>query len=162
MFKKSVLKLYVAAALLGVSGFALAGGATNLTVNAKILGVCKVTTPPGTLDFGIIDPSDSADHLASITFVMKCTNGTTSTAATENNGSNFSGTKRMLHTNGTAYLAYAISGYANDTGLAGTGFGGATRTVTINGTITQAQYQNALATTGSDMYTDTVIITVNP
>ena len=143
---------------------AVAGGTTNLTVNAKILAVCMVTTAPGVLDFGTIDPSGGANATASATFVMKCSNGTTSTAATDDNGLHFNVTKRMQHSvTGTAYLSYAIS-YSNDVGFAGAGFGGAaaTQTVTINGTITPAQYQNALATTGAEIYADTVTITVNP
>jgi hypothetical protein len=153
----------VAAGLLGCTG-AFAGGTTPLTVNAKILAVCMVTTAPGTLDFGVIDPSGGANATATATFVMKCTNGTTSTAATDDNGLHFSVTKRMQHSvTGTAFLSYAIA-YSNDIGFAGAGFGGAaaTQTVTITGTITPAQYQNALATTGAQLYADTVTITVNP
>ena len=158
----------IAAALLiaglGIAGNANAGGTTSLTVNAKISGVCKVTTAPGTLDFGTIDPSGASNATASTTFVMKCTNGVTSTAATDNNGLNFSTTKRIQHsTTATAFLPYAIT-YSNDTGFAGAGFAAAaaSQTVTVNGTITPAQFQNALATTGAQVYADTVTITVNP
>ena len=143
---------------------ALAGGTTPLTVNAKISGVCKVTTAPGTLDFGTIDPSGAVNATASATFVMKCTSGTTSTAATDNNGLNFNVTKRMKHSvTATAFLPYSIA-YSNDVGFAGAGFAGAaaSQTVTINGTITPAQYAAALATTGAQVYADTVTITVNP
>jgi hypothetical protein len=143
---------------------AFAAGTTPLTVNAKISGVCKVTTAPGTLDFGTIDPSGAANATASTTFVMKCTNGVTSTAATDDNGLNFSVTKRMQHSvTATAFLPYAIA-YVNDTGFAGAGFAAAaaSRTVTINGTITPAQYGGALQTTGAEIYADTVTITVNP
>jgi len=155
----------VVAACLTMSTSAFAGGTTPLTVNAKISGVCKVTTAPGTLDFGTIDPSGASNITASATFVMKCTNGTTSTAATDNNGANFSGGfKRMQHSaTGTAYLPYAIT-YSGDTGFAGAGFGGAaaTKTVTINGTVLVADFAGALATTGAQVYADTVQITVNP
>ena len=162
--KLNTLASAVLAAGLAMSNGALAGGTTPLTVNAKISGTCKVTTAPGTLDFGTVDPSGVANATATASFVMKCSNGTTSTAATDNNGSFFSGTKRMQHSvTATAFLPYAIT-YSNDTGLVGTGFGagGATQTVTINGTITPAQYAAALATTGVQVYADTVTITVNP
>ena len=93
---------------------------------------------------------------------MKCSNGTTSTAATDDGGLNFSVTKRMKHSvTATAFLPYAIA-YSGDTGFAGAGFGGAGTPVTINGTITPAQYAGALATTGAEVYADTVTITVNP
>jgi spore coat protein U-like protein len=162
-FKLTTLASALLSAGLVISTAAIAGGTTPLTVNAKISGVCKVTTAPGTLDFGTIDPSGAANATASTTFVMKCSNGTTSTAATDDNGLNFSVTKRMQHTTAGNFLAYAVA-YAGDTGFAGAGFGGAaaTKTVTINGTITPAQYAGALATTGAQVYTDTVTITVNP
>ena len=155
--------LFAAVAGLALAPAAHAGGTTPLTVNAKILSVCKVTTAPATLDFGTIDPSSAVNATASQTFVMKCTNGTTSTAATDDNGLHFNVTKRLQHTVAGNFLAYALA-YVNDTGFAGAGFGGAaaTRTVTINGSITPAQFQNALATTGVQVYTDTVTITVNP
>jgi len=146
-----------------MSSTAFAGGTTSLTVNAKISGVCKVTAAPATLDFGTIDPSGGANATASTTFTMKCSNGTTSTAASDDGGLNFSGTKRLQHTVAGNFLGYAIA-YSNDTGFSGAGFGGATasQTVTINGTITPAQYGSALATTGVQVYSDTVTITVNP
>lgn len=162
--KSTALAAAVVSAGLVLSTGAFAGGTTPLTVNAKILGVCKVTTAPGTLDFGTIDPSGGANATAATTFAMKCSNGTTSTAATDDNGLHFSATKRMQHSvTGTAYLPYAIT-YSNDTGFAGAGFAGAaaSQTVTINGTITPAQYAGALATTGAEVYADTVTITVNP
>ncbi len=152
------------AAGLGMAAGAFAGGTTPLTVNAKISGLCKVTTAPGTLDFGTIDPSGGSNATAIATFAMKCTNGTTSTAATDDNGVNFSVTKRMKHSvTATAFLPYAIT-YSNDTGFSGAGFAGAaaSQTVTINGVITPAQYAGALATTGAQVYADTVTITVNP
>ncbi|HEV2008602.1 MAG TPA: spore coat protein U domain-containing protein [Burkholderiales bacterium] len=148
---------------LAMSTGAFAGGTTTLTVNAQISGTCRVTTAPGTLNFGTIDPTGGSNATASATFVMKCANGTTSTAATDDGGLNFSGTKRMKHSvTATAFLPYAIA-YSGDVGFAGAGFGaGAGATVTINGTITSAQYAGALATTGTQIYTDTVTITVNP
>lgn len=160
-----VLKLAVLVSAVAMSASVAAGGTTSLTVNAKISGLCKVTAAPATLDFGTIDPSGVANATATTTFTMKCSNGTTSTAATDDSGLNFSGgTKRMQHSaTGTAYLPYAIA-YSNDTGFAGAGFGGAaaSQTVTIDGTITPAQYAGALATTGAQVYADTVTITVNP
>ena len=162
--KLTALACAVLAAGLVVSTGAFAGGTTPLTVNAQVSGTCKVTTAPATLNFGTIDPTGGSNATASTTFVMKCSNGTTSTAATDDNGLHFSGTKRMVHSvTATAFLPYAIA-YSGDVGFAGAGFGGAaaSQTVTINGTITPAQFSGALATTGAQVYTDTVTITVNP
>jgi hypothetical protein len=49
-------------------------------------------------------------------------------------------------------------------GFAGAGFAAAapSQTITINGTITPAQFAPALITTGAQLYADTVTITVNP
>jgi len=164
--KLSTLASAVLAAGLVMSTGAFAGGTTTLTVNAKISGVCKVTTAPGALDFGTIDPSGVVNATASATLVMKCTNGTTSTAATDGAGLGglhpLLGFKRMVHSvTGTAFLPYALT-YSGDTGFAGAGFSGAGTTVTINGTVLPADYAGALATTVGQVYADTVTITVNP
>jgi len=165
MLKPSVSKLSLALALLLASGIAAASGTTTLTVNAKISGGCKVSTAPALLDFGTIDPNGSTNAVATQTLVMKCSNGTTSTAATDDNGLHFAGaTKNMVHSvTATALLPYALA-YTNDTGFVGAGFAAAaaSRIVTVTGTITPAQYAGALATTGAQLYADTVVITVNP
>lgn len=162
--KLAAIAATVMSAGMMLSTGAMAGGTTSLTVNAKISGVCKVTAAPATLDFGTIDPSSGSNATASTSFTMKCSNGTTSTAATDDSGLYFSGGKRMRHSaTATAFLPYAIA-YSDDTGFAGAGFSGAaaSQTVTINGTITPAQFADALATTGAQVYADTVTVTVNP
>jgi hypothetical protein len=154
--------LFLGAAL--VVSPAFAAGSNTLSLASTVVGTCKVTTPPGTLDFGTIDPSGGSSVTASVSFSMKCTKDTVSTAATDNNGLNFSGAKRMKHSvTATAFLPYTVT-YSGDTGFTGQGFGGAAgaQTVTVNGTITPAQFQNALVTTGVQLYSDTVTITVNP
>ncbi len=160
-----VTKLALSISLLVASGIAAASGTTTLTVNAKISGGCKVSTAPALLDFGTIDPNSTANAVATQTFAMKCSNGTTSTATTDDNGLHFAAaTKNMAHSvTATALLPYALA-YTNDTGFAGAGFGAAaaTRVVTVTGTITPAQFSGALATTGAQIYADTVVITVNP
>ena len=138
-------------------------GSNTLSLSTNVIGTCKVTAPPGVLDFGTIDPSGGSDITASTTFAMKCTKGTISTAASDDGGLNFSGTKRMKHSvTATAFLPYAIT-YSGDVGYTGQGFGVAlAQTVTVNGTVTPAQFQNALVTTAGQVYSDTVTITVNP
>lgn len=141
-----------------------AAGSNALTLSAQVIGTCKVTTPPGILDFGNIDPSGASNITASTTFAIKCTKSTVSTAATDNGGLNFSGTKRMKHSvSATAFLPYAVS-YSGAAGFTGQGFGSSAlaQTVTVNGTITPAQFQNALLTVAGQVYSDTVTISVNP
>lgn len=150
------------AALAAASAFG--AGSNTLTPGATVVGTCKVKTAPGILNFGSIDPSGASNVTASTSFSMQCTKSTVSTAATDNGGANFSaGTKRMKHSvTATAFLPYTIT-YSGDTGFTGQGFGAATtKTVTVNGTITPAQFQNALVTTGVQIYSDTVTVTVNP
>ena len=141
-----------------------AAGSNTLSLSTNVIGTCKVTAPPGLLDFGTIDPSGGSNVAVSTTFSIKCTKGTVSTAASDNGGLNFSGTKRMKHSvTATAFLPYTIA-YSGDVGFTGQGFGVAAvaNTVTINGTVTPPQFQNALVTTAGQVYSDTVTITVNP
>jgi hypothetical protein len=141
-----------------------AAGTNAVTTSAFVVGQCKVTSPPGTLSFGSIDPSGAVSVTATTSFAMKCTKGTISTAASDDGGSNFSGTKRMKHSAApTAFLAYAVA-YGGDAGFVGQGFGVAAvaHTVTVTGTITPAQFQNAFVTQSGQQYIDTVTITVNP
>ena len=139
-------------------------GSNTLSMAATVIGTCKVTTPPGILNFGTIDPSGASNVPASTTFAIKCTKSTVSSAATDDGGLNFSSTKRMTHSvTPTAFLPYTVT-YSGDAGFVGQGFGAAAlaQSVTVNGTITPAQFQNALVTTAGQIYSDTVTITVNP
>jgi spore coat protein U-like protein len=159
--KLTALASAVLAAGLVVSSSAFAGGTTNMTVTAQIQGVCKIIAPVSALSFGLIDPSLLASVTATATFTTKCSNGTVETASTDNGGNNvLAGQKRMQTTAPVGnFLAYGVA-YAGDT-TTGQGFGAAivANTVTITGTITPAQFQNA---TANATYTDTVVITVAP
>jgi len=138
--------------------------ANALSPAALVVGTCKVTSVPGILNFGTIDPSATANVIATTAFSMKCTKGTVSTASVDNGGLNFSASRRMKHSfAGTAFLPYSII-YSGDSGFTGQGFGAAAaaQLVKVTGTITPAQFQNALATTASQQYADTLTITVNP
>jgi len=159
--KLTALASAIVAAGFGMAPSAFAGGTTNMTVTATILATCKVITAPAALAFGSIDPSGVANVTATTTFTTKCSNGTTEAASTDNGGANvLAGQKRMQTTAPTGnFLAYGVA-YAGDTTFTGTGFAaGAGNTVTVTGTITPAQFQNAVANT---TYTDTVVITVAP
>ncbi len=142
-----------------------AAGSGNLGTGANVVGTCKISSSPGLLDFGLIDPSGAGNVTVSASFVMKCTKGTLSGAATDDGGlNNLAGGKRMQHSvTATAFVTYSVA-YSSDAGFTGQGFGpaAATRTITVTGTITPAQFQNALVTTGLQRYSDTVTITVNP
>jgi spore coat protein U-like protein len=158
-----LVAMFAAAAMRAPLVFAAGSG--NLGLGSNVTGTCRVTTPPGALNFGNIDPSGLSPVTATITFAMKCTKGTQSTAAADDGGlHNLAGTKRMQHSaTATAFLPYSVS-YSGSAGFTGQGFGPATATqvVTVTGTVTPAQFQNALVTISGQKYTDTVTITVNP
>jgi len=150
------------AALLAPTVFA--AGSNTLSLSTNVIGTCKVTSPPSVLNFGAIDPSGGSNVTATTTFAMKCTKGTISTAASDDGGMNFSGTKRMKHSvTPSAFLPYSVV-YSGAVGFTGQGFGVAAlaQTITVNGTVTPAQFQNALMTVAGQFYSDTVTITVNP
>jgi hypothetical protein len=159
--KLKVLASAIVAAGLVVSSSAFAGGTTNMAVTAQITGVCKIIAPVSALSFGAIDPSGVANVTTTATFTTKCSNGTVETASTDNSGNNAVGAQKRMQTTAPAgnFLAYGVA-YAGDT-TTGQGFGAAivANTVTITGTITPAQFQNAVA---NATYTDTVVITVAP
>jgi hypothetical protein len=162
---KRLLRAALFAAGLGCASQVFAAGSGNLGLGSNVIGTCKITTPPGGLNFGSIDPSATSSATATITFAMKCTKGTQSTAATDDGGlHNLAGTKRMQHSaTATAFLSYSVT-YSGSAGFTGQGFGPATATqiVTVTGTVTPAQFQNALVTISGQKYSDTVTITVNP
>lgn len=136
-----------------------------MTASANVVGTCKVTMPPGVLNFGVIDPSGTTTTVASTTFAMKCTKSVVSTAATDDGGLNsLGGVKRMQHSAvPTAFLPYTLT-YSGDTGFVGQGFGptATAATVTVTGTVAPADYQNALVTAAGQTYNDVVTVTVNP
>lgn len=133
----------------------------SLAIGATVLSKsnCKFTSAAGsTLAFGNIDPSGAVNATASVTLTMSCA-GSAATAAwslTSDDGLYSTGPAqpRLRHTvTTTAFMAYTLN-----TPLSGTTPKNTATPVTINGTITPANYQNALA--GS--YADTVVLTLSP
>jgi len=152
-----ILALALVAAGL-VSGNALAASSTNtLNVTASVTGTCKFNSAgPSTLAFGAIDPSSATNATATTNVTYRCTKGTTSSVTTDN-GSNYSAPNKRMKDSGTNYLVYstALVGGAQ----VGIGHGaGNDLTLTVNGTVAVADFQNAAA--GS--YTDTVVLTIAP
>lgn len=134
--------------------FALAVGATVLSKN-----VCKFSTAAGSvLAFGAINPSGAANATATIPLTFSCSgsNATASWSISSNDGqfATGPGAPRMRHaTVLTAFLPYTLNAP-----LSGTTPKNTATTVNITGTITPAQYGNAIA--GS--YSDTVVLTLAP
>jgi spore coat protein U-like protein len=153
--------LIVAIAMIAFSGMAMAGDTANVSVTANIVGTCKFGTGGGlhggniaTLAFGELDPLSTSDVSATTTYQYWCTRGTVA-ATTADNGSNFSGSRRMAGGSPAWFIPYSfiLSGHTQ------TGAGPSNPlTATITGSIANADYINASA--GS--YTDTVLLTITP
>ncbi|SFC14967.1 Spore Coat Protein U domain-containing protein [Polaromonas sp. OV174] len=123
---------------------------TTLAVTANVSGVCKFSATTQPLAFGIIDPSLTVDKTMTADVKYKCTNKTNSLGI-----AGITGSHNM--SSGSESLAYTLS-IAGDAG-AGLGFGtGKDLTATVTGTITTAQYQNAVA--GS--YSENVTLSFTP
>ena len=115
-------------------------------------------TTPSTLAFGAIDLSSSSAKTASTTTTYRCTTGTAATV-TRTDGANSvsAGTPRVKNSASADYMPYTLT--LSGGTQTGTGHGaGQDKTLTIDGSIAVADFQNAPA--GS--YTDTVTLTINP
>ena len=139
---------------------ALAASGT-LSISAVVLSASNCKFRPGTgtlLNFGSIDPSSLANKTATVNMVVRCNGsaGTATFALTLGDGLNPVGPSqpRMRHTvNAAEYLGYSASAPASVTTPKGVD-----TNVLITGTVTPAQFQNAIAGT----FTDTVIVTLSP
>ena len=141
-----------------VSPAAMAASTTHtLAVSATVVGNCKFNTAgPTTLAFGSIDPSAAAPATATASVTFRCTTGTTSSMTSDDGLYDVAGAPRMKDA-GTNYLPYSIG--LVGTAQAGTGHGaGQDKTLTVNGTVAVADFQNAAA----GAYADTVTLTIAP
>ena len=154
-------RLVAAAAVALSSAGAIAADTYSLAIGATVLSKsnCKFSTAAGaTLAFGAIDPSGSTNATASTSLTFSCA-GSAATAAysiSSDDGLYASGPAqpRLRHTvTTTQFMAYTLN-----TPLSGTTPKNTATTVTITGTITPANYQNALL----GNYSDTIVLTLSP
>ncbi|MHB8109706.1 MAG: spore coat protein U domain-containing protein [Syntrophorhabdaceae bacterium] len=129
---------------------------TSVNVSATVSQTCKFTTT-GTAVAFTLDPSATGPASGVVTTPPQfwCTKGMTFNV-TDNNGTNFSGSRRMKHATLTEYIPYSFA-YSPTTGT-GAGKNGAAQTIIITSAVALADFQDASA--GS--YSDTVVITVAP
>lgn len=153
---KKLLVITTVALFVIMTGSIALADTNTLTVNATLSGTCKFNTPTSTLSF-TLDPSSSADATAQALPTFWCSRGVTLLTPTTNNGLWFSVSKRMRsagHT--TEFIPYSVALTPSST----TGLGKTNPiTLTVDGTVLNADYVNALAATD---YTDTVVITIAP
>ena len=149
--------LIIAITMIAFSGVALAADTNTVTVTANVVGTCKFNSATSTLPFGALDPSSALDASASTTTTFWCTKNA-SYGITDDDGLYETGVNqnRMRNTvTTTEYIPYSIS-YSPATG---SGLGKTTPiTLTMNGTINNADYVNA----ASGDYSDTVVLTIAP
>jgi len=152
---KTKLLILAGVCSLGVSAFgtAYAGDTNTLTVSASVTGTCKFNSATSALAFGALDPSSTGNATAAGATTYWCTKGTVASTAADN-GANYSAPNRRM-TNGTEYIPYSMT----LTGGTQTGAGkGTPLTLSLAGTITNADFINASA----GAYADTVTLTVTP
>jgi hypothetical protein len=119
---------------------------------------CRFQSANGAvLSFGAIDPSSASNATASTTLVIRCTgsSATASYSITTNDGLHASGPGQPRLQNTTAatnFMAYTIAP------VNGTTPKNTNTNVNITGTITVANFQNALG----GAYSDTVTLTLSP
>jgi hypothetical protein len=144
-----------AAALTALFGLAaampaMAADSVNVTVNANVIGVCKFFGGPYSMTIANsgsdIDPSLATTATGTVGVTYRCTKGQTPT----------------LGVPGTLTLTGPESMDATFTftsGGAGTGMGAAhDKTLTINGEILEAEFQNKEV----GAYSGTLTVTINP
>lgn len=133
----------------------------SLPVSAVVLSrsTCRIDGPSNlTLAFGAIDPASLANATGTVSTTIRC-NGSDNLATfsfVAGNGQNLlAGSRRMRHAVVlTEFLAYDLAISPASATIAK----GTTQLITITGTITPAQFQNARA----GVYSDTVAITLTP
>lgn len=147
--------------LLCAANPALAGGGTVVSVGATVLSNsnCKFNNPPSAaLAFGNIDPSSGANATATATLTIRCGGASPSVtfALSHDSGLHETGpdANRLKHATLNEYLPYGFT----LTPSSGTIPKNTNQTITIDGTITPASFQNATMGT----YADTVVVTLNP
>jgi spore coat protein U domain-containing protein, fimbrial subunit CupE1/2/3/6 len=162
--KRTILSLVI---LSVISVPAFAGSATaSLSVTASVAANCTISTLP--VAFGPYDPvvaNAAADLLATGTVTVACTKGTAATIDL-GNGVNLAAGSRRMASGAPDFLNYALYKDAARTAVWGSGLAGGTTmayaaaskaatSITVYGTVPQAQD----VTVGA--YSDTVVATIN-
>jgi hypothetical protein len=159
MYIAKFRRALISVAALGMlaSGSAHASDSVSVTVNATVVGVCKFFTAAPVVDItntgtgSNIDPSSATSAVGNAAITYRCSNGTGPVFTVPATATVTCGACA-----GTPTMTPAIT--SANTG-AGTGLGsGKDQTLTVTGTIVQANFQNALA----GAYTGTMTVSVTP
>ena len=163
LIKKNGVAIVLASTLMAPS-LTVSAGVFNGTmqVGATVLSTskCKFNAPGSTtLAFGVIDPSGAGNVIAtgSLSVICRGSAANATFAITDDSGlyNTGVGAYRMQHAvTTTAYLGYTV----NYSPQSATIPKNTNQTITVTGTITAAQYANAIA----GNFADTATITVSP
>lgn len=135
--------------VISLAGTGIAADTDTLTVSAVVQGTC-IIGGPATLAFGVLDPVAGPDPAtATVNMSFTCSNGTPY-AVTDDNG--IGSDSDMQAGLGGPDLVYTLSYLPGGTGT------GAPQAHTFNGSILKADYSVATP----DIYSDSVVITLNP
>lgn len=139
----------IAAAVVLAPGAAMAAGTHTLTVTADVTDTCSFDAAGSLLPFGSIDPSVATNATATVDVTFHCSAGTAYTVTVPAGPYSLSGP-------GGATMDYTVA----LTGATGSGAGmtAAASTVTVDGTIVPAQFQNTTA----GAYTGSLVLSINP
>lgn len=147
--------------LWGAAQPALAGDSAIVSVGATVLSKnnCKFKGPTAAiLAFGNIDPASNANATATATLTIRCggASPTVVYALDHDSGLHKTGVNanRAKHATLNEFLAYSLT----LTPASGSIAKNTEQVITLTGTITPANFQNA--TTGA--YADTVVLTLSP
>ena len=154
---KKLIAITAAAAIVAITGTAMAADTNTLTVQASVSGTCKFSSSTSTLNFGALDPSSAADANTNTTTQFWCTKGVTTDSITAGQGLHWSGAQRQMLAAGTSgdLIPYDLTLTPDSNANAGPT---SPRTLTIAGSIVNADYINKTA----DNYSDTVTLTLTP
>lgn len=153
--------LAATALLWGAAQPALAGDSAIISVGATVLSNnnCKFHTPrAATLAFGNIDLASTANATATATLTLRCggASPTVTYALNHDSGLHKTGVNanRAKHATLNEFLAYTLT----LTPASGSIPKNTDQLITLTGTITPANFQNATA----GAYADTVVLTLSP
>lgn len=156
MNRSQPIRIAIAAVLATASGLA-AADTLNMTVQASVVGTCKLVTVP-TLDFGTLDQVNApAVNPAAVNVQYRCTKNTAPAGFTV--GGSATGSYAGSLSNGTDNIAYSITWAAPATQGSGLGTTVTPVDVPLTGSMPGgANYQNVSA----GAYTQSVAVVITP
>lgn len=154
-----IIKIFTAGVLLTCVSSIANADSTNVIVTADVISVCQISSKTN-MDFGQLDPSNPVDKHASAEVVYWCTKGVTSDVGDISgnlHGQFYDGTNELMQDDmdATKTLRYSFTHNAADVLADGPS---APITITINGTVAGADYENA--SVGN--YFDIITVDINP